>query len=119
MPEEILEDDEKLSNTKDRISNLSTPKKTQTADLMLNYLKDNIDFIMLDKTHYEKVKKQLKVFINLLDSSARLLFAQNITNAQTEDGDSLLDYLFDIFEEDLLEMLEMTEKTKNIIKGSK
>ena len=119
LPEEIFEDDEKLTKTKKKIADLSTPKRAQTADLMLNYLKDNIDFIMLDKNQYEKVKQQLKVFINLLDSSERLLFAQNITSAQTEDGDSLLDYLFDIFEEDLLEMLEMTEKTKKIIKGSK
>ena len=119
MPEEIFGDDEKLSKTSKEIAKLSTPKKAQTSDLLLSYLKENIDFIMLDKSGYEKMKKQLKVFINLLDSSSRLLFAQNITSATTEDGDSLLDYLFDIFEADLLEMLDMTEKTKKIIKGSK
>ena len=74
---------------------------------------------MLDNNQYELIKKQLKVFINLLDSSTRLLFAQNMTNAQPEDGDSLIEYLFEIFEEDLIQMLDLTEKTKKLIKGSK
>ncbi len=119
MPEEIFDDDEFLTKNKPIIEELSTAKKTQTCDLLLNYLKENIDFIMLDNNQYELIKKQLKVFINLLDSSTRLLFAQNMTNAQTEDGDSLIEYLFEIFEEDLIQMLDLTEKTKKLIKGSK
>ena len=119
MPEELLDDDDKLTKNKPIIEGLSTSKKTQTCDLLLNYLKENIDFIMLDNNNYEILKKQLKVFISLLDSSTRLLFAQKMTNAQTDDGDSLIDYLFEIFEEDLIQMLELTEKTKKLIKGSK
>ena len=119
MAEELFDDDEFLTKNKPIIEGLSTAKKTQTCDLLLNYLKENIDFIMIDKNQYELIKKQLKVFINLLDSSTRLLFAQNMTNAQTEDGDSLIEYLFEIFEEDLIQMLDLTEKTKKLIKGSK
>lgn len=119
MPEELFNDDENLTKNKPIIETLSTAKKIQTCDLLLNYLKENIYFIMLDNNQYELIKKQLKVFINLLDSSTRFLFAQNMTNAQTEDGDSLIEYLFEIFEKDLIQMLDLTEKTKKLIKGSK
>lgn len=119
FPEELLDDDEFLSKNKHIIEGLSTSKKTQTCDLLLTYLKENIDFIMIDKNKYEFIKKQLKVFINLLDSSTRLLFAQNMTNTITEDGDALIEYLFDIFEDDLIQMLNLTDKTKKLIKGSK
>lgn len=119
MPEELFNDDENLTKNKPIIEKLSTAKKIQTCDLLLNYLKENIYFIMLDNNQYELIKKQLKVFINLLDSSTRFLFAQNMTNAQTEDGDSLIEYLFEIFEKDLIQMLDLTEKTKKLIKGSK
>lgn len=118
-PEEILNDDENLSKNKSYIEALSTSKKTQICDLMLGYLKENIDFIMLDNNFYELLKKQLKVFIGLLDSSTRFLFAQNMTNITTEDGDSLIQYLFEVFEEDLIQMLDLTEKTKKLIKKSK
>ena len=57
-------------------------------------------------------KKQLKVFITMLDSSTRLLMGQNMTSITTDEGDALIDYLFDIFEEDLIEMLNLTDKTK-------
>lgn len=119
LPEEVFNDDEKLTRNKPIIQGLSTPKKTQTCDLILAYLKDNIDFIMLDNASYELIKKQLKVFNELLDSSTRLLFAQNMTNTATEDGESLINYLFEIFEEDLIQMLELTEETKKLIEGSK
>lgn len=119
LPEEVFNDDEKLTKNKPIIQGLSTPKKTQTCDLILAYLKDNIDFIMLDNASYELIKKQLKVFNELLDSSTRLLFAQNMTNTATEDGESLINYLFEIFEEDLIQMLELTEETKKLIEGSK
>ena len=119
MPEELFADDDLLTKYRPVIISLSTPKKVQTCDLLLDHLKDNIDFIKLDKNYYEHVKKQLKEFINLLDSSTRLLFAQNISSAKTIDGDNLLDYLYEIFEEDLIQMLDLTEKTSQLIKGSK
>lgn len=119
LPEEIFADDEFLTKNKKNIEDLTAPKKTQTCDLLLNYLKDNIDFIKLNNYQYNLIKKQLKVFINIIDSSTRLLFAQNLINTKTEDGVSLIDYLFEIFEEDLVQMLDLTENTKMLIKGSK
>ena len=118
-PEEIFADDEKLTRNKPVLDTLSTAKKVQTCDLMLDFLKGNIEFMMLDKSNFEKVKKQLSVLVKSLDSSTRLLFAQNIAAVTTDDGNQMIDLLFDVFEGDLIEMLDLSDETRRKIMGSK
>lgn len=118
-PEEIFADDEQLSNLKASLDGLSAAKKVQTCDLMLSYLKENIEFMMLDKRGFEKVKKQLSALVRALDSSTRLLFAQNLAATNTNDGNSMIELLFDVFECDLIEMLDLSDQTRKLIEGSK
>lgn len=117
-PEDIFADDEFLSRNKPVLANLSVAKKVQTCDLMLNYLKENIEFMMLNKAQFEIVKKQLATLVKTLDSSTRLLFAQNIASTNTNDGNSLIELLFDVFESDLIEMLDLSDKTRKLIEES-
>ena len=119
LPEEIFKDDEELSNIKPLIDKLSAAKKVQTCDLMLVFLKENIEFMMLNKANFEKVKKQLTALVRSLDSSTRLLFAQNIAATVTDEGNSMIELLFDIFESDLIEMLDLSDKTRELIEKSK
>ncbi len=119
MPEEIIADDENLTNCKPSLEKLSAAKKVQTCDLMLDFLKENIEFMMLDLENFEKLKKQLSVLVKTLDSSTRLLFAQNIAAASTEDGNSLIELLFDVFESDLISMLDLSDETRKLIEESK
>lgn len=119
LPEEIFKDDEELSSIKPLIDKLSAAKKVQTCDLMLAFLKENIEFMMLNKANFEKVKKQLTALVRSLDSSTRLLFAQNIAATVTDEGNSMIELLFDIFESDLIEMLDLSDKTRALIEGSK
>ena len=119
MPEEIIDDDENLTNCKPSLEKLSAAKKVQTCDLMLDFLKENIEFMMLDLENFEKLKKQLSVLVKTLDSSTRLLFAQNIAAASTEDGNSLIELLFDVFESDLISMLDLSDETRKLIEESK
>ena len=118
LPEEIFADDENLSAIKPALERLSAAKKVQTCDLMLGFLKENIEFMMLDRDHFEKVKKQLSTLVKTLDSSTRLLFAQNIAATNTDDGNSMIELLFDVFESDLIDMLDLSEQTRNLIEGS-
>ncbi len=118
-PEEIIADDEDLSAGKAVLDHLSAAKKVQTCDLMLNYLKENIEFMMLDKAGFEKFKKQLTVLVRTLDSSTRLLFAQNIAATNTDDGNSMIELLFDVFESDLIKMLDLSDQTRAAIEQSK
>lgn len=119
MPEEIFADDAKLTGTAPVIEQLSAAKKVQTCNLMLDYLKENIEFIMLDKVGFALIKQQLSKLVQLLDASTRLLFAQNLSAAQTEEGNSLIEMLFDVFEKDLVEMLDLSDATKKAIEGVK
>ena len=119
MPEEIFADDENLSKTEATLKALSAAKKVQTCNLMLSYLKENIEFMMLDKGGFDRVKKQLTVLVRTLDSSTRLLFAQNIAATNTDDGNSMIELLFDVFESDLIEMLDLSDQTRKLIEGSK
>ena len=119
MPEEIFADDEMLSVNKSVIESLSAAKKVQTCDLMLDYLKENIEFMMLNKSQFDVVKKQLTVLVRALDSSTRLLFAQNIAATNTNDGNSMIELLFEIFESDLIEMLDLSDRTRKLIEESK
>lgn len=118
MPEEIFADDENLTNLSEKIEQLSAAKKIQTCDLMLNYLKENIEFMMLSKVQFEKNKKQLSKLVNLLDSSARLLFAQKLSAAVSDDGNSLIELLFDVFEKDMIDMLDLSDETRRLIEGN-
>ena len=119
MPEEIFADDADLTNTSPVLNQLSAAKKVQTCNLMLDYLKENIEFIMLDKTQFSIIKQQLSKLVQLLDASTRLLFAQNLTAAMTDDGNSLIEMLFDVFEKDLIDMLELSDATRKAIEGGK
>lgn len=117
-PEEILADDEKLSQCKPLLEKMSAAKKNQTCDLMLNYLKENVEFMMLDTANFEKFKKQLSELVKTLDSSTRLLFAQNIAATSTDDGNSLIELLFEVFESDLISMLDLSDETRQQIEES-
>lgn len=118
MPEEIISDDENLTQCKPALKKLSAAKKVQTCDLMLSFLKENVEFMMLDTANFEKFKKQLSVLVKVLDSSTRLLFAQNIAATFTEDGNSLIELLFDVFESDLISMLDLSDETRKLIEES-
>ena len=119
LPDEIFADDETLTANKPILATLSAAKKVQTCDLMLSFLKENIEFMMLDKANFEKVKKQLSALVRTLDSSTRLLFAQNIAATNTDDGNSMIELLFDVFESDLIEMLDLSDQTRKLIEESK
>jgi hypothetical protein len=118
-PDELIADDEELSASIPLLERMSSAKKVQTCDLLLGYLKENIEFMMLDKTGFEKIKKQMTVLVRMLDSSTRLLFAQNIAATYTDDGNSMIELLFDVFESDLIQMLDLSDQTRAAIEQSK
>lgn len=86
---------------------------------MLDYLKENIEFIMLNKEHFAIVKQQLTQLVKRMDASTRLLFAQNLAAITTDDGNNLIELLFDVFEKDLIQMLNLSDQTRKAIEASK
>ena len=85
---------------------------------MLSYLKENIEFMMLDRNRFVIVKQQLSALVRALDASTRLLFAQNLAATSTDDGNSMIELLFEVFEKDLIEMLDLSDTTRKLIEES-
>lgn len=117
-PQEIFSDDEALSSIGPKIENLSVAKRVQTVDLLLEELKGNIEFMALNAGDFELKKRQIAELMKRLDPATQLLFAQKIAGATTNEGNSLIDFLFDILDDDVTAMLDLSEETKRQIVGS-
>lgn len=116
--EEVLVDDAKLSGVSTRIKGLSVAKRVQTCDALIQYLKENVEFLMLSPKDFDKVKKQLGALVELLDPSARLLFAQKIAATTTDDGNSLIELVYDALGDDIIAMLDLSDSTRKLIEAS-
>ena len=117
--EEVFADDEKLSTVAPAMKKMPVAKRVQTCDAVLEFLEENLDFLILDTKSFNKMKQQLSTLISVLDASTKLLFAQKIAAGKTAGGDDLIEVLFDVFEQDLLEMLDLSDATRKAIQGSK
>lgn len=117
--EEVFADDEKLSTVAPAMKKMPVAKRVQTCDAVLGFLEENLDFLILDTKGFSKMKQQLSTLISVLDASTKLLFAQKIAAGKTAGGDGLIEVLFDVFEQDLLEMLDLSDATRKAIQGSK
>lgn len=117
--EEVFADDEKLSTVAPAMKKMPVAKRVQTCDAVLGFLEENLDFLILDAKGFSKMKQQLSTLISVLDASTKLLFAQKIAAGKTAGGDDLIEVLFDVFEQDLLEMLDLSDATRKAIQGSK
>ena len=60
---------------------------------------------------------QLSLFIKSLDSSTMLLFGQKLVDSKTDGGEALINIFYDVFEKDLLDMLDLSDQTKKILEG--
>jgi hypothetical protein len=40
--------------------------------------------------------------------AGKLLFSQNLTNATTKKGEEIFDYIYDIFDQNILDLLEFS-----------
>lgn len=118
-PEEIFASDENLNSLSAKLNALTAAKQAQVCDLMLDYLKENIEFMMLQPKLFEKAKKQLTVLVNKLDSSTRLLFGQKITSAVSKEGTNLMGCFFDVFGEDVLASLDLSDSIREALKGAR
>lgn len=117
--EEVFADDEKLSTVAPAMKKMPVAKRVQTCDAVLGFLEENLDFLILDTKGFSKMKQQLSTLISVLDASTKLLFAQKIAAGKTAGGDDLIEVLFDVFGQDLLEMLDLSDATRKAIQGSK
>lgn len=113
-PEEIFADDIYLSKVKKIYGELTPAKIIQTINLLVDYFKEHIDGF-LKSNDYDKDKLKLREFVKLLDSSSKLLLAQNFVDIKTANGDSMILKMYDVFENELLDVLDLSEEARKLI----
>jgi len=100
-----------------RIRQQSTAKNAITSKSIITFLKDYADKIKSDDSEIRRIQKKLALYIGLLDSSSTLMFSQSLVNADTRAGSSLYDYFYEIFDDDLLELLQQNNMNDALIRG--
>jgi len=90
------------------IKEQSTARNSITSKSIVKYLKDNIDILKTDNRKMMAINTKLSTYIKLLDSSSKVLFARNLTSATSVRGTEVFDYVTDIVDDELLELLQVS-----------
>ena len=119
LADEILDDetDEIPQEIRIRIKLQSTAKNAITSKSMITYLKDHVDRIKADSAQTQRVQKKLVQYIGLLDMSCILMFSQALVNSETPAGTALYDCFYEVFDDDLMELLQQNNMNDALIRG--
>ena len=100
-----------------RVKRQSTAKNAITSKSVITFLKDNADQIGKHPASIKRTQKKVAVYIGLLDMSSILMFSQALINAETPAGTSLYDYFYEVFDDDLLELLQQNNMNDAMVRG--
>ena len=100
-----------------RIKQQSTAKNAITSKSIITFLKDCADRIKSDELEMRRIQKKIVVYIGLLDMSSMLMFSQSLVNTETPVGTTLYDYFYEIFDDDLMELLQNNNMNDAIVRG--
>jgi len=103
-----LEIDGIKEELKEIIKNQSTARNSITSKDIISYLVNNLDTYLNDNKTLSIINKKLYIYLNLLDSSSKLLLSQNLVSATTKNGKEIFDYIYDIFDQEILDLLEFS-----------
>lgn len=90
------------------IKEQSTARNSITSKDIIVYLTNHLDKYLTDQDILNKINQKLSIYINLLDSSSKLLFAQSLVNATTKKGVEIFEYIYNIFDEKIMDLLEFS-----------
>lgn len=101
-----------------RIRQQSTAQNAITARSLITFLKEHTDKIHSDATEMKRIQKKLAIYIGLLDMSSILMFSQSLVNTETPVGTTLYDYFYEVFDDDLLDLLQRNNMNDAIVRGA-
>lgn len=88
------------------IKEQSTARDSITTKSIIQYLKSNLYDIAHNPKNRKRINKILKEYSKLVDSSSRLMFAISLSNAKTDDGEDVFSHVYEIFDDELIELLQ-------------
>ena len=89
-----------------------------TSKSIITYLKDNTERIKSNEAEINRIQKKISVYISLLDMSSILMFSQSLVNTQTPVGNSLYEHFYEVFDDDILELLQRNNMNDAIVRGA-
>ena len=119
LADEILGDDtdEIPQEIRMRIKRQSTAKNAITSKSIITYLKDHVDRIKRNSAQTQCVQKKLIQYIGLLDMSSILMFSQALVNSETPAGTALYDCFYEVFDDDLMDLLQQNNMNDALVRG--
>ena len=119
LAEEVLsgESDEIPQEIRMQIKKQSTAKNSITSKSIVAYLKERADSIKKDYAQTQRIQKKLIQYIGLLDMSSILMFSQSLINSETPTGTALYDCFYDVFDDDLIELLQQNNMNEAFVRG--
>ncbi len=100
-----------------RIKQQSTAKNAITSKSIIAYLNGCADRIRTDDAKMQQIQKKLVVYIGLLDMSSILMFSQALVNTETPVGNTLYDYFYEVFDDELLDLLQSNNMNDAFVRG--
>ena len=118
LADDIFDGEADISpDARSRILGQSTAKNAITSKSIITYLKDHAEQIKQDDAAIQSVQKKLAVYISLLDMSSILMFSQSLVNTETPVGTSLYDYFYDVFDDEILDLLMRNNMNEAMLRG--
>jgi len=90
------------------IKEQSTARNSITSKDIIAYLSAHLDEYVENSIIINQIQKKLSIYIELLDKSSKLLFAQNLVNATTKKGLEIFEYIYLIFDDKIMSLLEFS-----------
>ncbi len=100
-----------------RLKHQSTAKHAITSKSIVTYLQDHADHIHQNETERYRIQQKLAVYLGMLDMSSTLMFLQSLVNTETQQDESLYDSFYELFDDNLLDMLQQNNMNDALVRG--
>ncbi len=100
-----------------RVKKQSNAQNAVTSQSIVTFIKDKAVKLNEDSYEITQIKKKISVYMGLLDMSSMLMFSQLLMNTKASGNVMLYEYFYDIFDDELLEMLQQNNINDALVRG--
>ncbi len=93
---DFINDDEHLTNTFDKINDMTVEQKSKLGLEILNYLSDFSSTISGNWTLLFNIENKIKLFLKCLDRKTKIQFANDFASSTTRRGQTFMSFYHDI-----------------------
>ena len=110
---DFINDDEKLSNTLDKMIDMSLEQKSKLGLSILNYLSDFSSTISGNWGLLVKIESKIKYYLKTLDRKTKIQFANDFVSSTTRRGQTFMSIYHDIYADLVLPIMQESKALKD------